>query len=47
MDIRERTELWEKEKLSQYAMLACNSKGRKNRMMFALCVPVTNVTVTE
>ena len=31
MDIRERTELWEKEKLSQYAMLACNSKGRKKQ----------------
>lgn len=29
MDIRERTEMWEKERLSDYAMLACNSKGRK------------------
>ncbi len=29
MDIRERTEIWEKEKLSEYATLACESKGRK------------------
>lgn len=29
MEIRERTEMWEKEKLSKYAMLACESKGRK------------------
>ena len=29
MDIRERTELWEREHLSCYAMLACESRGRK------------------
>lgn len=29
VDIRERIEMWEKERLSDYAVLACNSKGRK------------------
>ncbi|MEE0264588.1 MAG: deoxyguanosinetriphosphate triphosphohydrolase [Acutalibacteraceae bacterium] len=29
MDIRKRTENWEKERLSQYAMLSSDSKGRK------------------
>ncbi|MEE0931089.1 MAG: deoxyguanosinetriphosphate triphosphohydrolase [Acutalibacteraceae bacterium] len=30
MDIRERIEMWEKERLSDYAVLACNSKGRNH-----------------
>ena len=29
MEIRQRTEQWEKEKLSDYATLAADSKGRK------------------
>lgn len=30
VDIRERTEMWEKERLSEFATLSCNSKGRKH-----------------
>ena len=29
VDIRKRTEMWEKERLSKFATLACESKGRK------------------
>lgn len=30
VDIRERTEMWEKKRLSEFATLACESKGRKH-----------------